>query len=134
METVIQEAPVSKAMLWSGRIISGLVVLFMVFDGVTKLMKIGPVLEAAARLGYTVGTTVAIGCILLVCTALYVIPQTSVLGAILLTGYLGGAVASNLRIGSPVFNTVFPVIFGMVTWGGIFLRDSRLRTLLPLKN
>ncbi len=121
-------------MLWAGRIISALVVLFLLFDGVTKVMKVTPVLQASAKLGYPESLIPVIGIILLVCTALYVIPRTSILGAILLTGYLGGATASQVRIGSPLFETLFPVIFGVLIWAGIFLREDRLRALIPLRS
>ena len=133
MQSGAQAVPVSKGRLWTGRIISSLVVLFLLFDGVTKLMKVAPVLEASAQLGYPVSTIVGIGITALVCTAVYVIPQTSVLGAILLTGYLGGAVASNVRIANPMFNTLFPIVFAALMWLGIFLREDRLRTLIPLR-
>jgi DoxX-like family len=129
-----QAGRVSKGRLWSGRIISALVVLFLLFDGITKLMKAAPVLEASAQLGYPLTTIVGIGITVLVCTAVYVIPQTSVLGAVLLTGYLGGAVASNVRIGNPMFNTLFPIIFGALIWAGIFLRENRLGALIPLRS
>jgi DoxX-like protein len=119
--------------LWAGRIISGLAVLFMLFDGVTKVMKTAPVLEATARLGYPESLIPGIGIILLVCTAVYVIPRTSILGAILLTGFLGGATATNVRAGNPLFETLFPVIFGVLVWGGLYLRDERLRALVPLR-
>jgi hypothetical protein len=134
MRSSAHAGPVSKGRLWSGRIISALVVLFLLFDGITKLMKAAPVLEASAQLGYPVSTIVGIGITALVCTAVYVIPQTSVLGAILLTGYLGGAVASSVRIGNPMFNTLFPIIFGALIWAGIFLREARLRALIPLRS
>jgi hypothetical protein len=95
------------------------------------------VLEASAQLGYPVSTIVGIGITALVCTVVctvvYAIPQTSVLGAILLTGFLGGAVASNVRIGNPMFNTLFPIVFAALVWAGIFLREDRLRTLIPLR-
>src|SRR5579863_1471391 len=133
METTAQGAPLSKGMLWTGYIISGLVVLFMIFDGVTKVMKVPQVIQASARLGYNVGAIVGIGATLLVCTALYVIPRTSILGAILLTAYLGGATAANIRAGGPAFNTSFPIIFGILVWLGLFLRESRLRALIPLR-
>src|SRR6266436_7899958 len=130
MPSRTQARPVSKGRLWAGRIISGLVVLFLLFDGITKLMKVAPVLEASAQLGYPVSTIAGIGITALVCTVVYAIPQTSVLGAILLTGYLGGAVASNVRIGNPMFsNVLFPVYFAFVLWGGLYLRDKRLRAL-----
>lgn len=133
MQSRTQAGPVSKGRLWAGRIISALVVLFLLFDSITKVLKVAPVMEASAQLGYPVSTIVGIGITLLACTAVYVIPQTSVLGAILLTGYLGGAIASNVRIGNPTFNTIFPIIFGVLIWAGIFLRDTRLGALIPLR-
>ena len=131
MASAAQSAPVSKATLWTGRIISGLVVLFMIFDGVTKVMKVQQVIDATIRIGFPVSTVVGIGITLLICVALYVIPPTSVLGAILLTGYLGGATAANVRAGSPLFNTAFAVVFGILTWLGLYLREQRLRALVP---
>ena len=133
MHSTIESASVSKGSLWTGRIVSGLVVLFMIFDGVTKVMKARQVIEASVRIGFPESTIVGIGVALLVCTALYVIPRTSVLGAILLTAYLGGATAANVRVGSPAFNTTFPIIFGVLVWLGLFLRESRLRALIPLR-
>ena len=128
-----ETAPFSKKRLWAGRIISALAVLFLLFDAITKLMKVAPVLEASARLGYPASLAVGIGSLLLACVVVYAIPGTSILGAILLTGYLGGAVAANVRVGDPLFETFFPVIFGVLIWAGIFLRDDRLRTLIPLR-
>ena len=133
MQSLTQAGPVSKGRLWTGRIISALVVLFLLFDSITKVLKVRVVLEASAQLGYPVNTIVAIGIILLVCTVFYIIPQTAVLGTILLTGYLGGAVAANLRIASPMFNTFFPIVFGVLAWVGIFLRESRLGVLIPFR-
>ena len=124
---------VSKGRLWTGRIISALVVLFLLFDSITKVMKVRAVLEASAQLGYPENTIAAIGAILLVCTVFYIIPQTAVLGAILLTGYLGGAVAANVRVASAMFNTLFPIVFAALAWTGIFLRESRLGALIPFR-
>jgi DoxX-like family len=126
-----QTTCVSRKMVWTGRIMSVLVVLFMVMDGVMKLIKPAPVMEATARIGFPEGALTGIGIVLLGCTILYAIPHTAVLGAILLTGYLGGAVATQVRAGSPPFETLFPVIFSVLVWGGLFLRDGRLRTLIP---
>ena len=135
MHTAIQTAPASKTSLWAGRIISGLVVLFMLFDSGIKLMKLAPAVEGTAKLGYPVSVVLPIGIVLFVCTVLYAIPRTSILGAILLTGYLGGAVASNVRMGNPLFGYVlFPVYVGVLLWGGLFLRDARLRALIPLRS
>jgi hypothetical protein len=130
MQSGTQTAPVSKKRLWAGRIISTLVVLFLLFDAVAKLMKIAPVLQAFARLGYPESLAVPIGILLLACTAVYVIPRTSVLGAILLTAYLGGATATHVRAGEPFY---FPVVFGVLVWAGLYLREDRLRTLIPLR-
>ncbi|HEY3826066.1 MAG TPA: DoxX family protein [Bryobacteraceae bacterium] len=124
--------PTSSKQVWTGRIISGLMVLFMLMDGIMKLFKPAAVLEANARLGYPESTLVGIGVALLAATALYIVPRTSILGAILITGYLGGAVASDVRAAQGLFNTLFPVVFGILVWVGLWLRDSRLRRLVPL--
>jgi hypothetical protein len=134
MASTAQPEPVSNVSLWVGRVISGVVVLFMIFDGVTKVMKVQQVIDASLRIGFPVSTVVGIGITLLICVALYVTPRTSVLGAVLLTGYLGGATAANVRAGSPVFNSAFAVAFGVLTWLGLYLREKRLRALLPFRN
>jgi len=122
---------ISKTRVWTGRSISGLIVLFLVFDGVGKFLKPVPVVEAFARLGFPIELAPIIGGLLLACTLLYVIPQTSIAGAILMTGYLGGAVASQLRIGEPLLTHVlFPVYCGALLWAGLFLRNDRLRAFL----
>lgn len=127
-----QTAPVSKKMLWGGRIMSALPVLMLLASGVMKLMKPAPLVQEFARLGYAESVILGIGCLELVCTAVYVTPRTSILGAILLTGYLGGATATHVRIGDPSF--FIPVVLGVMVWGGLFLRDERLRALLPLRS
>ena len=120
----------SKAILAS-RIVTGLVVLFMTFDGAMKVLKPAPVVEAFARTGWPMELSVGLGIALLACTALYLAPRTAILGAILLTAWLGGAVATNLRLENPwLTNTLFPVYFGILVWGGLFLRDARLRSML----
>lgn len=124
---------VSKTNLWIGRIVSGLPVLFLLVDGVMKLFKPPVVVEATVNLGYTESTIIPIGLVLIICTVLYLIPATSILGAILLTGYLGGAVATHVRAGESLFSIVFPVIFGILIWLGLYLRDDRLRALVPLR-
>ena len=134
MQSTVQSMPVSKASLWNGHVISGLVVLFLVFDGVTKVMKVQQVIDASARIGWPATAIVGIGITLLVCTAFYVIPRTSILGAILLTGYFGGATAIQLRAGSPTFEVAFPIIFGALAWLGLYLREQRLRALVPLRS
>ena len=123
----------SKARLWTGRIISSLVVLFLLFDGITKVVKERHVLQAAAELGYSADAMVAIGMLLVACTVVYVIRRTAVLGAVLLTGYLGGAVEANVHVGHPLFECIFPVIFGILVWVGLFLRELRLGVLLPVR-
>ncbi len=131
MQSGTQTAPASRKRLWAGRIISTLVVLFLLFDAVAKLMWIAPVLQAFARLGYPESLAVPIGILLLACTAVYVIPRTSVLGAILLSAYLGGAIATHVRAGEPFY---FPVVFGVLVWGGLYLREDRLGELVPLRS
>jgi hypothetical protein len=134
MQSPNEAAAVSKTSLWIGRILSLLLVLFLIFDGVTKILKIPPVLKAVVQLGFSVRQIVGIGILLLVCTAIYAIPRTSVLGAILLAAYLGGATVTNLHAGNPLFETLFPVIFGILVWLGLYLRDRRLRALIPLRS
>jgi len=126
--------PISKRRLWTGRILSGFAVLFLVFDAVVKFTRIAPVVDAFAQLGYPIGLAPTIGSIALICVVLYVIPRTSVLGAVLLTGYLGGAIASQLRIGSPLFSHVlFPIYVAALIWGGLYLRDEQLSALIPVR-
>ena len=120
-------------MLWTGRVLSGLMALFFIFDGVGHLMKPAPVVEAFGRLGYPLSASAGIGVLTLIVTAIYVTPRTSVLGAILLTGYLGGAVSTHVRAGSSRFEMIFPVILGVLVWAGIFVRDSQLRGLIPMR-
>jgi len=122
----------SPAILWTGRIMSALPALFLVVDGAMKLGKPEVVVKTTVQLGYSDGVIVGLGIVLLVCTVLYLIPLTSVLGAILLTGYLGGAVATQVRVGAGVFEISFPVVLGMLLWGGLFLRNERLTALIPL--
>src|SRR5581483_3905108 len=118
--------------LWIGCILTTLPVLFLLFDGVTHIMQITPVVESFNQLGYPASLALGIGILELVCLVIYVIPSTSIIGAVLLTGYLGGAVASHLRLGDPLFsNVLFPVYIGALLWIGLYLRDNRLRALLP---
>ena len=128
-----QIASVSKKLLWTGLIISTLCILFLLFDAVIKLMKLPPVVEGTTRLGYPVSSIVGLGIVLLVSTLLYALPRTSVLGAILLTGYLGGATATHVRVGDGLFPILFPGILGLLIWGGLYLRDERLRALVPFR-
>lgn len=126
-------APVSKAALWTGRIMSGVVALALLFAGVMDLVQPPSVMKGMIQYGYPAGSVAGIGLALLAGVVLYVIPRTSVLGAIVLTGYLGGAVSTHVRAGDPVLRMLIPVVFGMLTWGGLYLRDHRLRTHLPLR-
>jgi hypothetical protein len=129
-----QSAPVSKGRLWTGRIMSVLPALFLFIDGVGKLVKPAPVVEGTVQLGYPESVLLGLGIVLLTCTVIYVIPRTAVLGAILLTGYLGGAVATHVRVGSPLLSHIlFPVYVAVLIWGGLYLRDKRLRALIPVR-
>src|SRR3954468_20846297 len=131
-----EKTSASGKALWAGRIISGFVVLFLLVDAGFKLIRPlpAPAVEAFGKLGYPVEFASGIGILLLSCVALYLIPRTSVLGATLLTGYLGGAVASHIRVGNPWFShALFPVYIGLLVWGGLYLRDQRLRALVPFR-
>ncbi len=130
MRSAAQTGPVSKTMRWVGLVARTLAVLFLLFDAVLHLMKPAPVAVAFAQLGYPLDLAVGIGILELVCVAIYVIPRTAPLGAILLTGYLGGAVASQLRVGHSLFETVFPIIIGVLVWGGLLIDDGQLRASL----
>ena len=120
--------------VWIGWGLSGLVILFLVMDGGMKLVGPAVVVEAQEKLGYPGTVTFGLGILLLACTALYAIPQTSVLGAVLLTGYLGGAIASQLRIGEPwLSHILFGVYLGLFVWGGLYLRSEQLRAIFPIR-
>ncbi len=123
------ESVESKKKILIGRVLTALTAIFMLLDGIMKIVKPAQVMEATARLAYPVSTLTGIGVVLIVSTLIYVLPQTSIFGAILLTGYLGGAVASNVRAGSGWFETVFPALFAVLVWGGLWMRDRRLRSL-----
>jgi hypothetical protein len=130
----LHSGAVSRARLWTGWILTGLVVLFMLFDAVGKLVMPAAVVSAFLRLRFPVSLGPTIGVVLLIATVLYAIPRTSVLGAVLITGFLGGAVAVQMRAGSPLFETLFPIIFGVLTCAGICLRDPLLVALMPLRS
>jgi hypothetical protein len=125
----IESTGVSLRRIWASRILTALSVLFFLLDGGMKLFKPPVVVQATVGLGYPESTIVGIGVTLLVCTVLYLIPRTAVLGAILLTGYLGGAVASNVRAETALFNAVFPALFAVVVWASLVLRDKRLESI-----
>ena len=124
---------IPKWQLWTGRVFSTLSILFLLFDAAGKFMMPVQVVQACVRLGFPVNLSPTLGVLLTLSTLLYAIPRTAVMGAVLLTGYLGGAVAIQLRAGSPLFETLFPVIFGIVVWAGIYLRDCKLRRILPVR-
>jgi hypothetical protein len=131
---VYANVPGSKARRRAGAVLSGIAILFLLVDSVGKLIPIRSVVEFTVQLGYRESSVRTIGIILLVCLILYVVPRTSVLGAILLTGYLGGAVATHLRLGSPLLSTtLFPIYVSVLLWGGLVLREDRLRALIPLR-
>ena len=134
MRSAIHTPPESKVRLWTGRILLAVPVLFLVFDSAIKLMRIPPVLDSFHELGYPDSLALAIGLLETVCLFVLLVPRTSILGAILLTGYLGGAVATHVRVGSPLLSHVlFPVYVGFLLWAALFLREDRLRGLVPLR-
>ncbi len=122
----------SKNFLWTGRILSGLVTAFLLFDSIIHLLKPAPVVEAFAKVHLPLSLAVELGIIELLCVVLYVIPRTSILGAVLLTGYLGGAIATQMTVSTSLFGEIlFPVYVGIMAWAGIYLRDAQLRALFP---
>lgn len=124
-------APPGRGAVWTGRVLSGLVVLFLGFDAAMKLARVPAALEGTTQLGYPVSVVFALGVVQLVCLALYLVPRTAVLGAILWTGYLGGAIATHVRVENPLFSHVlFPIYVAAFLWGGLWLRDRRVRALL----
>jgi len=134
MPMSIPSAPVSNKALWGGRIMSGLVVLFLAFDGVIKLVPLDVVVETSRQLGIPEHLARTLGILTLIGTALYAVPRTAVLGAIVLTGYLGGAIYVHVRADSPLFShTLFGVYLGLLIWGGLYLRDPLVRALIPLR-
>jgi hypothetical protein len=114
-----------------GRIVSGVVALFLLVDGGARLAGFGPYVEGMTKFGYPAGLAPWVGATLLLCTILYLVPRTAMLGAILVTGYLGGAAATQLRVGDPWF--LFPVVLGMLAWAGLWLRDAGLRAMIPVR-
>jgi hypothetical protein len=123
---------ISKSRLWTARTMSGIVILFMLFDSIFKFIKPAPVVEGTLVLGYSEHHIIVIGALGLISTILYAIPRTSVMGAVLLTGYFGGVIATHLRLDNPLFShTLFPVYFAVLAWGGIWLRNEQVRKLIP---
>jgi hypothetical protein len=145
MQTMAQDNPFagtirtnhtdSRRALWTGRVLSGLAVAFLLFDGAGKLFEVQPVIDGTKQLGYPPDIVFGLGVTLLSCLLTYLVPRTSVLGAVLLTGYLGGAVATHVRVGNPLFTHVlFPTYVAALLWGGLILRDPRLRAFLPWRD
>ncbi len=132
MESVSETLRSSKKTVWAGRILSLLPILFLLMDGTMKLVRPQIVVQTTLQLGYSENVIIPIGIVLIICTVLYLVPKTAVLGAILLTGYLGGAVATHVRVGAGIFPVLFPAMLGLLIWLGLYLRDQRLRTLVPL--
>lgn len=126
---------IPKSRLWTARIMSGLVILFMLFDSIFKFIQPAPVVEGTLQLGYAQHHLAVIGTLGLISTILYAIPRTAFLGAVLLTGYFGGAIATHIRMDAPLFSHVlFPVYLAVLAWGAIWLRNERARKLIPLQN
>jgi hypothetical protein len=134
MQSMVQANQTSNALVWVGRVMSGLVIAFMLLDGAMKLVPLDVVVTTSEQMGIPGSLARPLGITGLVCTLLYAFPRTSVLGAILLTGYLGGAIASHFRLNDPIFtHTLFGLYLGLLAWGGLYLRDARLRALIPLQ-
>ena len=132
MHSVFPPTPMSKPALWAGRVMSALPILLVLMSSVMKLMKLPGVVEGFVSAGLSEHLILPVGIIELVCVVVYAIPRTSVLGAILMTGLLGGATVTTLRVGNPTYP--MPVVLGMLAWGGLYLRDLRVRQLIPLRH
>jgi hypothetical protein len=132
--TAIHADQPSKTALWTGRILSGLAVLFLLFDATVKLLELPMAVEATTQLGYPADLMVTLGLIEIACLIVYLVPATAVLGAVLWTGWLGGAIATHVRVGNPLLShTLFPIYVAALLWGGLWLRDRRLQALLPMR-
>lgn len=134
MSVAIDTLPPSRRQIWAGRVLSGIAVLFLLFDATIHLLKPEPVVKGFADLGYPISVSVPLAIIEFACVVLYLIPRTSIFGAVLLTGYLGGAIAAQLRVGAPLFSTLlFPIYVALFLWGGLYLRDPVVRTFMPVR-
>ena len=133
MQTTTTAPTMAKPARWAGYTLSALATAFLTFDSVIKVLQLAPAVEATTQLGYPVSVIFGLGLVQLVCLALTLVPRTAVFGAILLTGYLGGAIATHVRAGSPLFSLLFPAIVGALVWGGLWLRDPQLRALIPIR-
>jgi hypothetical protein len=135
MTSPANTSSVGKKRLVAGYVLTVLVALFLTFDTVIKVLKLAPAVQGTTKLGYPASAVLWIGLVELVCLTLYLVPRTSVLGALLLTGYLGGAIATHVRLGSPLLShTLFPIYVALLLWGGLYLRETRLRELVPLRS
>lgn len=129
----METSNISKGQLWTGRLMSWLAILFFLVDGIMKFIQPQEVIDGTVSLGYQASQVLIMGILILIPTILYAIPKTSILGAILITGYLGGAIATHFRLGNPLFShTIFPVYFGILVWGGLWLTNLKIRSLLPI--
>ncbi|HKW09803.1 MAG TPA: DoxX family protein [Gemmatimonadaceae bacterium] len=134
MSVAIEVAVPARGQIWTGRSLSGVAALFLLFDATIHLLRPEPVVKGFAQLGYPLSVAVPIAIIEFVCLALYLIPRTTIFGAILLTGYLGGAIAAQLRVGAPLFSTLlFPIYVALFLWGGLYLRDPVVRSIIPAR-
>ena len=129
LDTTVYSTPATKA-IWVGRTLSALAVAFLALDGGLKALQLAPAVESTTQLGYAANLTLGLGVLELACLLAYTLPRTATLGALLLTGFLGGAVATHVRAGSPTASVIFPVLLGALVWGGLLLRDARLRALV----
>ena len=133
-QTATAPDAVSRRRNIAGFVCTAIVALFLTFDTTLKVLRLGPAVEGTTALGYPAESVVWIGVIELVCLVFYLAPRTAVLGALLMTGYLGGAIATHVRISSPLLtHTLFPVYVALLLWGGLYLREERLRTLVPFR-
>ena len=131
----VADSRVSRTALWSGRALSAFAILFLAFDAAMKVLQLTPAVEGTTQLGYPASVILPLGLVQLVCLALYVVPRTSVLGALLWTGYLGGAIATHVRVGSPLFTHIlFPTYVAALLWSGLLLRDAGLRAFIPWRD
>jgi hypothetical protein len=133
MTTPTQTLPKTRAVPWAGYTLTALSAAFLLLDGGMKVLSLAPAVEASVALGYSAAVVPFIGATLLACLVIYLIPATAVFGAVLLTGYLGGAVATHVQQGSPLFSVVFPVLIGALLWGGLLLRSPHLRAVFPFQ-
>ena len=133
-QAAAREGPRSQKRLWAGRAMSGAATLFLLVDATVKVLELPPAVEGTTQLGYPTSVVFGLGMLQLACLVLYLVPRTSVLGAVLWTGYLGGAVATHVRVGNPLLShTLFPIYVAALLWGGLWLRDQRVRSVLPLR-